>query len=144
MNRELERYIARGWDNTVRTITQEEADASADGKLYLPYPYTVPCEENMFQCMFYWDTYFACRGLLLSGRTAQVANNLRNFMHLIHTYGHIPNGSRKTFLNRSQPPFFGLLLKAYYDATGDEALFSEGLVALERELDFWDRRRRAA
>lgn len=144
MNEQLKRYILGGWDKTVRTITRVEAEASEDGKIYLPYPYTVPCEENMFQCMFYWDTYFACRGLLLSGRGELVANNLRNFIHMIDTYGHIPNGSRKTFLNRSQPPFFGMMLKDYYDATGDTELLRDGLRALRKELEFWDGRRRAA
>ena len=31
---------------------------------------------------------------------------LKNFAALIDTYGHIPNGNRSYFLNRSQPPFF--------------------------------------
>ena len=143
MNVKLEQYIENGWDKTVRTITREQAEASRSGKLYLPYPYTVPCEENTFQSMFYWDTYFACRGLLLSNRHELVANNLRNFIYMIDTYGFIPNGSLKVFLNRSQPPFFGMMLKSYYDATGDKALFSEGLNALQRELEFWDTRRRS-
>lgn len=143
MNEKLVQYIKNGWDKTVRTITKEEAKSSPDGKLYLPYPYTVPCEEEYFQSMYYWDTYFASRGLLLSGRADLVANNLRNFIYLIDTYGFIPNGSMSFFLNRSQPPFFGMLLKAYYDATGDDELFSVGLCALKRELDFWHSRRRA-
>ena len=143
MDHQLYQYIANGWDKTVRTITPKEAADSPDGKLYLPYPYTVPCEENTFQSMYYWDTYFACRGLLLSGRSELVANNLRNFIYLIDTYGFIPNGSLKAFLNRSQPPFFGMLLKSYYDASGDEALFADGLRALKKELDFWNTRRRS-
>lgn len=144
MNKKLQNYILNGWDKTVRTITPEEAEASHDGKLYLPYPYTVPCEETHFQSMFYWDTYFACRGLHLSGRSELVANNLRNFIYMIDTYGFIPNGSLKVFLNRSQPPFFGMMLKDYYDATGDEVLFADGLRALEKELKFWYSRRRSA
>jgi alpha,alpha-trehalase len=94
--------------------------------------------------MYYWDTYFACRGLLLSKRYELVANNLRNFMYMIDTYGFIPNGSLKVFLNRSQPPFFGMMLKSYFDATGDKELFSKGLCALKKELEFWNTRRRAA
>lgn len=144
MTNTVQQYIERGWDKTVRTITPEEAAASFDGKLYLPYPYTVPCEEDTFQSMFYWDTYFACRGLLLSGRIELVANNLRNFIYLIDTYGFIPNGSLQAFLNRSQPPFFGMLLKAYYDASGDEQLWADGLRALKKELEFWYTRRRSA
>lgn len=144
MNESLQQYILNGWNDTVRTITPEEAAASSDGKLYLPYPYTVPCKEKHFQSMFYWDTYFACRGLLLSKRQELVANNLRNFIYMIDTYGFIPNGSLRCFLNRSQPPFFGMMLKSYYDAVGDEQLFADGLRALKRELEFWYTRRRAS
>ena len=144
MNEHLKKYILNGWEKTVRTITEKEASESADGKLFLPYPYTVPCEENTFQCMFYWDTYFANRGLLLSGKSDSVANNLRNFIYLIDTYGFIPNGSLKVFLNRSQPPFFGLMLRDYFLATGDDALLADGIRALKKELVFWDTRRKAA
>ncbi len=144
MNKKIKQYIETGWDDTVRTITPEEAEASADGKLYLPYPYTVPCKENDFQSMYYWDTYFAIRGLLLSGRYELVANNIRNFMYMIDTYGFIPNGSLKVFLNRSQPPFFGMMLKSYYDAVGDKELFAKGLCSLKKELEFWNTRRRSA
>ena len=144
MNEKLMNYILNGWDKTVRTITPEEAEASPDGKLYLPFPYTVPCEENYFQSMYYWDTYFACRGLHLSNKSELAANNIRNFIYMIDTYGFIPNGSMKMFLNRSQPPFFGIILKDYYDVTGDSELFEEGLRALESELEFWYSRRRSA
>lgn len=140
-NEKLLKYIENGWDKTVRKITEREAAESEIGLLYLPYPYTVPCEENTFQCMYYWDTYFACRGLLLSRKFELVSNNIRNFIYLIDTYGHIPNGSRKKFLNRSQPPFFGMMLKDYYDFTKDEELFRDGLRALEKELNFWYTRR---
>ncbi len=143
MKEKLRNYILNGWDKTVRTITPEEAEMSEDGKLYLPYPYTVPCEENSFQSMYYWDTYFACRGLHLSGRSELVANNLRNFIYFIDTYGFIPNGSLKVFLNRSQPPFFGMMLKEYYDVTGDGELLADGLRALKKELDFWYTRRQS-
>ena len=80
MNEKLNRYILEGWKKTVRVIDREEAEQSSDGKLYLPYPYTVPCVENTFQAMYYWDTYFANQGLLLSGKNKIVANNLQNFI----------------------------------------------------------------
>ena len=143
MNEKLNRYILEGWKKTVRVIDREEAEHSSDGKLYLPYPYTVPCVENTFQAMYYWDTYFANQGLLLSGKNKIVANNLQNFIYMIDTYGHIPNGSKKKYLNRSQPPFFGMMLHDYYETTGDCALFENGMRALKKELAFWNSCRKA-
>ncbi len=143
MKKALNAYILNGWDKTLRTTPNTDGDILDDGRLYLPYSYTVPCEENTFQSLFYWDTYFANRGLLLSGRYDIVSNNIKNFIYLIDTYGFIPNGSKKVFLNRSQPPFFGLMLADYYKATRDEELLKDGCRALIKELEFWDTRRKS-
>ncbi len=135
--KELEKYILDGWDKTLRRTEWQGKEALEDGTLCLPYPYTVPCDGDIFVHLFYWDTYFANRGLLLSGKTEAVRGNLKNFIYLINKYGHIPNGSKRAMLNRSQPPFFGMMVSDYYHATGDVELLREGLVALKKELDFW-------
>jgi alpha,alpha-trehalase len=36
---------------------------------------------------------------------------VRNFAWLIDSHGHVPNGNRRYFLSRSQPPVFGLMLE---------------------------------
>ncbi len=36
---------------------------------------------------------------------------INNFVALITTYGHIPNGNRSYYLSRSQPPFFAMMLQ---------------------------------
>lgn len=132
-------FIHNGWDDTVRTA-RNTSDATL---LPLPYPYTVPCKDGHFQEMYYWDTYFACRGLLLSGRTELVKNNLQNFIYLLKTYGFIPNGSRSYYLNRSQPPFFALMVHDYYRATADRELLTDAYEALQIEHRFWMTRRLA-
>ncbi len=130
-------FIKAGWDETVRT----SKEVSGGTLLPLPFPYTVPCKDGHFQELYYWDTYFACRGLLLSGREDLVKNNLQNFIYLINTYGFIPNGSRTYYLNRSQPPFFALMVRDYYAATGDKALLEEAYQTLCLEHQFWMTRR---
>lgn len=137
----LEKYILEGWDKTLRRTDWCEGEKGSDDSLWLPYPYTVPCDGEVFIHLFYWDTYFADRGLLLSGRPEVVEGNLRNFIYMINKYGKIPNGSRERMLNRSQPAFFGMMLDSYYRATGDENLFKEGLEALKKELSFWYEKR---
>ncbi len=46
---------------------------------------------------------------------------VRNFLIILSKYGLIPNGFRKYYLNRSQPPFLTLMVK---DVT--EALYQKG------------------
>ena len=127
-------YIKSHWQDTVRSVDPVNHEESL---LPLPYPYTVPCINNACQEIYYWDVYFTDRGLLLSDREDLVRDNLRNFMYMIHTYGFIPNGSRTYYLNRSQPAFFGLMVRDYVEATGETAFLREAYDALVTEYDFW-------
>lgn len=42
--------------------------------------------------VYYWDSFFVIRGLLASNLTDLAADMVGNFIYLINTYGHIPNG----------------------------------------------------
>lgn len=121
-----------------------ETTRVSDGKdpdlVLLPKPYTVPSMKDSFQEMYYWDTYFTNKGLILTGNVEQAINNLENFVFLIEKYGYIPNGTRTPLLNRSQPPFFGLAVKDVwqYLCDGQRAKF---IRALKTEYAFWQSRR---
>jgi alpha,alpha-trehalase len=65
-----------------------------------------------FRVSFYWDTYWIILGLIASDMLETAEMLLDNFASSIHTYGFIPNGFRVYFLNRSQPPYFFLMVKA--------------------------------
>ncbi|ELQ75785.1 Neutral trehalase, partial [Trachipleistophora hominis] len=69
----------------------------------LPHPFIVP--GGRFRELYYWDTWFVLEGLIASGLKEASVNMLKNFIYLIDQYGFIPNGTRKYYLNRSQPPF---------------------------------------
>jgi hypothetical protein len=45
-----------------------------------------------------------------------------NFVHLMATYGHIPNGIRTYYINRSQPPLFSEMARIVYEATANRTL----------------------
>ena len=107
MNRykEVESYIFQNWDGTVRSQPVAE-----DNLLALPYPFTVSCITGAFNEMYYWDTYFTNRGLLLSGRLELAKHNCENIAHMIRTYGYMPNGTRTFYIGRSQPPYFALMV----------------------------------
>ena len=133
-------YIEEGWEKTVREAKEVTI---GDTLIALPKPYTVPCIDRHFQELYYWDTYFTNRGLLLSGRVDLAINNIENFAYLIDKYGFIPNGSRTWYLNRSQPPFFGLMIADVYAITKDRSFLKSAVVALKKEYEFWDTKRKA-
>jgi alpha,alpha-trehalase len=121
-----------------------ETTRKSDGKdpdlVVLPKPYTVPSMKDSFQEMYYWDTYFTNKGLILTGNVRQAIHNLENFVFLIKKFGYIPNGTRTPLLNRSQPPFFGLAIKDLWAYLSD--LQKQSFIkALKMEYAFWQNRR---
>ncbi len=111
-----------------------------DTLIGLPYPYSVPCPDH-FQELYYWDTYFLNLGLMDTGHLDLALNNANNFIFLIEKYGFIPNGSRTYYLDRSQPPFFSLIVKDIYARTGDKKWLYWALHALKKEHMYWQTKR---
>ena len=124
-----------------------ETTRFSDGKdpdlVLLPKPYTVPSMKDSFQEMYYWDTYFTNKGLILTGNVDQAINNLENFVFLIEKHGYIPNGTRTPLLNRSQPAFFGVAIKDVWQHLNDEQR-TKFIQALKTEYAFWQNRRTSA
>ena len=117
-------------------VLTRSADKSVPGSslLPLPHPYVVP--GGRFREVYYWDSYFTMLGLAESDQTALVEDMVRNFAHMVTTYGHVPNGNRTYYLTRSQPPFFSLMVELLADLKGDK-VFAEFLPAMEREYRYW-------
>lgn len=126
-------YIAERWDDTTRAADEQQDSRS----LWLPKPYTVPCADDRFQDLYYWDTYFANLGLLRAGRVDQARNNVDNFLYEVEEYGFVPNSNATYHLNRSQPPYLSLMIRDIYEATGDLEWVRERLDGLEAEYRFW-------
>jgi alpha,alpha-trehalase len=55
---------------------------------------------DRFRECYYWDSYWVVRGLLASGMRATARHIVLNLLHLVNTYGHVPNGARTYYLNR--------------------------------------------
>lgn len=109
----------------------------------LPYPYIVPCASGTFQEMYYWDTYFTHKGLLIRGDLKQVRNDIDDMCYLIGKYGFVPNGNRLHFLYDSQPPFLSMMMRDYYDETKDKMWLLGAYEALKKEHAFWERNRKS-
>ncbi len=137
MYTKIEQFILSNWQNTVKP-----ARAGSDTHLAIPHPYTVPCVDDTFTEMFYWDTYFTNVGLILSGMTAQAKHNVDNMVHFLNTYGMIPNSSVTRSLTRSQPPFFSVMAREVFDVTRDTAWLETSVYpALLKEYSFWQTKR---
>ncbi len=132
----VEHYIRTTLPKTVRECRE------ADGTLIaLPHPYTVPCAADMFNELYYWDTYFTNVGLLRLGQVALAKNNVDNMLYLVDTYGFMPNGNRTYYLNRSQPPFLSAMVRDVFNITCDAAWLQRAYGTLGREYAFWMTRR---
>lgn len=134
----VKEYILENINKTTRLNTETEEGSTL---IALPKPYTTPSVKDAFQEMYYWDTFFTNKGLILIGNTQQAINNLDNFVYLIEKLGFIPNGNRTYFLNRSQPPVFGMAVADVWDYIND-AKKTEYLNALKKEYAFWDTKRK--
>lgn len=108
----------------------------------LPYPYIMPCAFEGFRAMFYWDTYFIHKGLLIRGDLEQIRNDIDNMRYLIRRYGFVPNANQKIALFNSQPPFLSMMMRDYYDQTKDIIWLKDAYEDLVLEYDFWRNDRR--
>ncbi|XP_075404901.1 trehalase isoform X2 [Tenrec ecaudatus] len=63
------------------------------------------------------------------------------FLEFYYCYGHIPNGGRVYYLQRSQPPLLTLMMDRYLTHTNDIAFLRENIETLALELNFWAEKR---
>ena len=134
-------FICENIDKTTRVYTKPPKGKKS--LIGLPYPFTSPCIDGIFQEMYYWDTYFTNKGLLRIGKGEQAVNNVRNFLYLLENYGKIPNGNRMDYLSRSQPPFLGLMLEDVLTAQPSAISLRQAFDGLEKEYAFWQNKRKA-
>ena len=112
----ISEYIDYYLPKTIRDNKEDKGEL-----IGLPYPYIVPCAFDGFQEMYYWDTYFTHKGLLVRKEYEQIRYDIDNMCYLIDRYGFMPNGNKTNFLYDSQPPFLSMMMRDYYDVTGDRA-----------------------
>ncbi len=130
--KEVRTFIKSNWDLTIRYHPKDSATL-----IGLPKPYTVPCIAETFQEMYYWDTYWTNKGLIIDGKIEQARNNCDNIKYLIQKYGKMLNGNRTWFLNRSQPPLFCMMVMDVFKATSDTVWLKKIVPAIEKEYFFW-------
>lgn len=71
-----------------------------------------------FREQYYWDTFWVIRGLIVCGMDQTAADLVRNLVYMVEQFGHIPNGSRQYYANRSQPPLLSMMIKEILKSVG--------------------------
>ncbi len=99
-------HIHNLWPKLTREDIKEQSISSL---IALPNKYIVP--GGRFREIYYWDSYFTMLGLSQSGQIDLIENMVNNFAFLIQSIGYIPNGNRKYYYGRSQPPFFAFMVE---------------------------------
>lgn len=132
----IDEYVKVNMPKTVRSCPEDSYPFFA-----LPKPYNVPCASGMFQEMYYWDTYFTNRGLIIDGNVEQAKNNVENLMAMARRFGFVLNGNRAEFLNNSQPPFLSQAVREIYEVIKDKEWLLSSITAIEAEYSFYTDKR---
>lgn len=93
--------------------------------LWVPNGFIVP--GGRFRELYYWDTYWIINGLLVCNMTTTVRGIIDNIILLVDQNGFMPNGARKYYLNRSQPPLLIQMVLNYYIATNDFSYIKDNI-----------------
>lgn len=107
----------------------------------IPVPNGFVIPGGRFKEIYYWDSYWIIKGLIISEMTQTAKGMIENMLSLVSRFGFVPNGSRVYYLNRSQPPLLALMVKLYIDATNDIDWLRKNIGILERELNWWQTNR---
>ncbi|XP_050298171.1 trehalase-like [Anthonomus grandis grandis] len=117
--------------------TSEEVINNPDQHSLLEVPNGFIVPGGRFRELYYWDSFWIMKGLLLSDMYLTVKGMLGNICHLINKYGFMPNGGRVYYLNRSQPPLFTLMIQQYLKYTEDYDWIKDNIQCVQKEMDFW-------
>ena len=127
----------------VKKTVQENTDLTS----FIPIEHhtVVPTgPDGRFRESYYWDTFWTLRGMLECGLVADVHDILLNFKDLITKFGFIPNGTRRYYTKRSQPPLFTMMVEDLIKYLPDDQkviVLAEFLQSLTDEFTWWENNR---
>jgi alpha,alpha-trehalase len=106
---------------------------------FIPVNRTFVVAGGRFREPYYWDSFWVIEGLLRTqGSFTQIAENIiENFLDLVEEIGFVPNGARRYYENRSQPPLLTQMVRVYVEYTQNYTLLERALPLLEQEYEFW-------
>ncbi|KAL0331721.1 UNVERIFIED_CONTAM: Trehalase [Sesamum angustifolium] len=125
------------WKNLSRKVSGQVLE-KPDFYTLLPLENPVIIPGSRFREVYYWDSYWVIRGLLASKMYETAKGIVYNLISLIDEFGHVLNGARAYYTNRSQPPLLSSMVIDIYNRTHDEDLVIRSLPALVKEHEFWN------
>lgn len=102
----------------------------------LPSPFLSP---PPLPCSYYWDSYWGVIGLLHCGMYQTAEGVVLNLVHLLDTFGFVPNGGRVYYSlpGRSQPPLLSHMVRQVYSVTGNASFLAAVYPSLLNEYSWW-------
>lgn len=141
----VENAEVRAWALEVHSLWKNLSRRASDKVLQKPEFHTLlPLKELViipgarFREVYYWDSYWTIRGLLASKMFETAKGIVTNLISLIDKYGHVLNGARAYYTNRSEPPLLSSMILDIYERTGDKDFVKKSLPALIKEYRFWN------
>lgn len=122
-------FIKQRWNDAVIKESNKEYP--------LPYPFVPPCTNGLFKVLFYWDTFYTNRGMILDGKVQYALDNVNNLLYLLDKYGYVPNSNSYPGLKNSQPPYLHFMIEDVYNATKDDEWLKKAYFTLKKEHAFW-------
>ncbi|TVU31968.1 hypothetical protein EJB05_23684 [Eragrostis curvula] len=124
------------WKLLARRVAPDVA-AHPERHTLLPLPGAVVIPGARFREVYYWDTYWVIRGLLVSKMYDTAKEVTLNLVYLVEKYGFVLNGARSYYTNRSEPPLLSSMILDIYKATGDLDFVRRTFSSLLKEHRFW-------
>ncbi|KAL3272827.1 hypothetical protein HHI36_014287 [Cryptolaemus montrouzieri] len=142
--RKIEDMIVRNFTASLMTIwnklgrkVKPEVFQYPERYSFVPIPNGFIIPGGRFKELYYWDSYWIVKGLLISEMLNTVKGMLENFLSIIAKYGFVPNGSRIYYLSRSQPPVTTMIAGEYVEASKDILWLKKNIKYLDLELRYW-------
>ncbi|KAF1960552.1 trehalose [Byssothecium circinans] len=127
------------WPELTRQYAGAKNNCTECVNSFLPVNRTFVIAGGRFREPYYWDSFWIIEGLLRTkGSFTQIAENIiENFLDFVEDFGFVPNGARKYYLNRSQPPLLTQMVRIYVEYTQNYTVLERALPLLEAEYNFW-------
>lgn len=137
--REFTEKVIDIWPDLTRSYNGSGSGCDDCPTSFIPVNRTFVVAGGRFLESYYWDSYWIIEGLLRTGGdfVGISKNIIENFLDFVDQFGFVPNGGRKYYLNRSQPPLLSTMVKTYIEHTNDTEILERALPLLIKEYDFW-------
>lgn len=138
INEEFVQVVISKWEDLTRMWNETSVCAECQSS-FIPIKRPFVVAGGRFREAYYWDSYWILQGLLRTGGSfTQISRNqIENFLDNVENFGFVPNGGRKYYLNRSQPPMLTQMVRIYVEYTGDTSILTRAVPLLIAEHDFF-------